>query len=172
MADHVLQIDEEQALERFRGALRGAGVKVTHQRTEIFRELLATSEHPDAETVFRGVRTRVPQVSLDTVYRTLWLLIDLGLISTLGPPRERMRFDANTLPHHHFICLRCGQARDFLSPEFDELAVPPDAREFGQVQRTHVELRGICRACSAPNGNGHHPQRLLAGEQRKPSAPG
>jgi len=78
-----------ERLERFKAAARRAGIRLTHQRLEIFREVAATEEHPDAETVFRGIRKRVPTVSLDTVYRTLWLLEDLGLIATLGPRRER-----------------------------------------------------------------------------------
>ena len=72
---------------RFKEALARAGVKLTHQRLETFSEAARTGEHPDAETVFRGVRERLPTVSLDTVYRTLWLLIDLGVLITLGPPR-------------------------------------------------------------------------------------
>ncbi len=100
-------------LERFRATAREAGIKLTHQRLEVFRELASTEDHPDAETVFHGVRERVPTVSLDTVYRTLWLLEDLGLIVTLGPRRERARFDANLDSHHHFICENCGLVRDF-----------------------------------------------------------
>ncbi|MDA8177928.1 MAG: transcriptional repressor, partial [Deltaproteobacteria bacterium] len=80
-------------LERFQAACRRAGVKLTHQRLEIFREIAGSTKHPDAETVYRGVRARVPTVSLDTVYRTLWLLDGLGLITTLGPRRESVRFD-------------------------------------------------------------------------------
>jgi Fur family transcriptional regulator, peroxide stress response regulator len=135
-------------LEHFTAALHGAGVKVTHQRIEIFREVLQGSDHPDAEAIYRGVRQRVPTVSLDTVYRTLWLLSDLGLIGTLGQPRERVRFDANTAPHHHFVCTACGQAMDFTSAEFDALAVPPAVSQLGQVQRTYVELRGVCNRCA------------------------
>src|SRR4030042_3563825 len=90
-------------LDQFRAACRKAGVKLTHQRLEIFREIAASTEHPDAETVFRGVRTRIPTVSLDTVYRTLWLLDGLGLITTLGPRRESGRLDP-TLEHpHHYV---------------------------------------------------------------------
>lgn len=139
----------EVALSRCREALQRAGVKQTHQRLEIFREVAGSSEHPDAETVYRRVRERIPTISLDTVYRTLWLLIDLGLLATLGPPRERMRFDANTSAHHHFICTRCGLARDFYSAAYDRLAVPSEVRALGQVERTHVELRGLCAECAA-----------------------
>jgi len=64
------------------------------------------------------------RVSLDTVYRTLWMLNDLQLIATLGPRRESVRFDANLEPHHHYICVRCGLAKDFESGELNALASP------------------------------------------------
>ena len=99
-------------------------------------------------TVFRGVRERLRTVSLDTVYRTLWLLIDLGVLTTLGPPRERVRFDANMRSHHHFVCTHCGLARDFYSPAFDALQVPTAAEAFGRVDRTLVEVRGLCARCA------------------------
>ncbi|MCK7479895.1 MAG: transcriptional repressor [Candidatus Moduliflexus flocculans] len=57
--------------------------------------MASSLEHPDADAVFRAVRKRVPTVSIDTVYRTLWMLNDLGLVTTLGPRRESVRFDAN-----------------------------------------------------------------------------
>ncbi|MFH1865971.1 MAG: Fur family transcriptional regulator [Candidatus Eisenbacteria bacterium] len=135
-------------LERFKSASREAGIKLTHQRLEIFREVASTQEHPDAETVFQGVSRRVPTVSLDTVYRTLWLLEDLGLISTLGPRRERTRFDANLDSHHHFVCENCGLVRDFESAEFDALDAPSDVKHLGSVSRVCVEVKGLCRECS------------------------
>jgi Fur family peroxide stress response transcriptional regulator len=141
-------------LEQFTATLHAAGVKATHQRIEIYREVLGSGQHPDAETVFNGVRQRVPTVSPDTVYRTLWLLSDLGLIGTLGQPRDRVRFDANTMPHHHFVCTSCGQAMDFTCAEFDALALPQVAARLGRVQRASVELHGICRACADPEKDG------------------
>ncbi len=135
-------------LERFKSASREAGIKLTHQRLEIFREVASTEEHPDAEAVFKGVCKRVPTLSLDTVYRTLWLLEDLGLISTLGPRRERARFDANLDSHHHFVCENCGLVRDFENHEFDALAAPPDVTRLGSVSRVCVEARGLCLECS------------------------
>jgi len=144
----ALAPDEIQhRMTRFQEALRRAGVKMTHQRLEIFSEVARTGEHPDAETVFRGVRERLPTVSLDTVYRTLWLLIDLGVLTTPGPPRGRVRFDANMRSHHHFVCTHCGLARDFYSPAFDALQVPPVVKAWGRVERTLVEIRGLCARC-------------------------
>ena len=141
-------VDIQQRMENFQAGLARAGVKATHQRLEIFREVVGSGDHPDAESIFMGVRKRMPTVSLDTVYRTLWLLLDLGLITTLGPPREKTRFDANQRPHHHFICTRCGLARDFYSEELDRLRIPEAVKTWGQVDAIQVEVRGICADCA------------------------
>ena len=144
----VEHIKVERRLEQFKAAAKEAGVKLTHQRLEIFREVASSLEHPDAETVFRAVQARMPTVSLDTVYRTLWMLNDLGLITTLGPRRESVRFDANIEHHHHYVCVRCGLARDFESAELNVLRIPDAVKEFGSVAGTHVEVRGICGRCA------------------------
>lgn len=138
----------QQSVEILTTVLKRAGIKLTHQRLEICREIAASSAHPDAETVFNGVRSRVPTISLDTVYRTLHTLLDLGLIGTLGFPRERMRFDGNTAAHHHFVCTLCGEVHDFYSKDLDRLQLPNDVRSFGTVQRTQVEAKGVCLKCS------------------------
>lgn len=137
----------ERRVERFKDAAREAGVRLTHQRLEIFREVAASLEHPSAEVVMKGLQQRMPTVSLDTVYRTLWLLHDLGLVSTLGPRRESVRFDANLERHHHYVCVRCGLARDFESEELDILRVPESVKALGSVVGTHVEVRGVCGRC-------------------------
>jgi Fur family peroxide stress response transcriptional regulator len=136
----------------FKETAKEAGVKLTHQRIEVFREVASTLDHPDAETVFRAVHARMPTVSLDTVYRTLWMLNDLGLISTLGSRRESVRFDANPEKHHHYVCVRCGMARDFESAELHALRLPDAVRELGSILSTHIEVRGICEDCARKTG--------------------
>ena len=137
----------ERRMARFEQVCRGAGTRLTHQRMEIFREVARTGDHPGAESVYQGVRKRMPTISLDTVYRTLRLLNDLGLITALGPPRGGTRFDANLAPHHHFVCVRCGVTLDFYSDELNELGLPESARALGHVETAHVEVRGVCREC-------------------------
>ena len=139
---------------QLRAACRRAGMRLTPQRMEIFRAVAETSDHPDAETVWRSVRKRLPTVSLDTVYRTLWLLRDLDLVTALGPPWGRARFDANMRQHHHFFCTRCGATRDFYSRKFDDLKAPPEVEAIGNIEATHVELRGLCRRCSGDKQGG------------------
>jgi len=145
-----MDIDHEELkrrVDRVKKTLKRAGVKLTHQRLEIFREAAKSGDHPDAETIYKGVRERIPSVSLDTVYRTLWLLLDLRLIDTLGP-RDRVRFDANTSSHHHFICRTCGLTRDFYCDEFARLKVPAGVKSLGRVETTQMELRGVCHRCA------------------------
>jgi Fur family peroxide stress response transcriptional regulator len=138
----------EHRMMRFEQVCRSAGVKLTHQRMGIFHQVAQTSDHPDADTVYQGVRKRIPTVSLDTVYRALWLLSDLGLITTLGPPRGRTRFDANLRRHHHFVCRRCGLTGDFYCDAFDKLRLPQSVRTIGSVETMYVEARGVCRKCA------------------------
>jgi Fur family transcriptional regulator, peroxide stress response regulator len=146
-----LQVDKtevERRVEQFKLAARQAGIKLTHQRLEIFREVAASLTHPSAEAVLKALQTRMPTLSLDTVYRTLWLLNDLGLVSTLGPRRESLRFDANLEQHHHYVCVRCGLARDFASEELNLLRIPDTVKCFGSIVATHVEVRGVCDRCA------------------------
>ena len=135
-------------IDRFKDVCRRSKLKLTHQRLEIFSEVAKSGDHPDVETVYKGVRKRMPTVSLDTVYRTLWLFMDLGLITILGTSRERVRFDSNTDSHHHFLCTQCGKACDFYSREFDGLEIPEAVKELGSVETVHVEFRGLCSDCS------------------------
>ncbi len=142
----------QERMARFEQRCRDAGVKLTRQRLEIFREVAQTREHPDAEAVYNGVRQRLATVSLDTVYRTLWTLQDLGLVRTLGQAHERTRFDANLERHHHFVCVRCGMTRDFYRDDLDELHLQDSVKDVGTVESTHVEARGICFKCAKKEG--------------------
>lgn len=151
------EIDKRMAI--LKEGLKKAGVKVTHQRLEVFREVAKSEKHPDAERIFEGVRQRVPTISLDTVYRTLWLLIDLGLVNPLGPPRDSMRFDANLKPHHHFVCIKCGLTLDFYCEECDRLQLPDTVQTMGTVEIKQVEVKGICHKCSQDSNNKNRARR-------------
>ena len=134
-------------VEHFKSVVKEAGLKLTHQRLEVFREVASTIDHPDATHVYNAVKDRLPTVSLDTVYRTLRTLSDLGLISMLGSSGESVRFDANLTQHHHFVCVKCGLVRDFENAELNALQVQQDVQAFGTVLDTQIEVRGICNSC-------------------------
>ena len=147
-------ISERQVQERLAeaaDACRRHEIKATHQRMEILRELAGTEQHPDAETVYNAVRKRVPAISLDTVYRTLKLFEEKGVIVRMGAMKERARFDANTSRHHHFVCTQCGLVRDFYDEALNSLNAPQEVPEMGCVDSVYVELRGLCRTCRKQN---------------------
>jgi Fur family transcriptional regulator, peroxide stress response regulator len=145
----LTQQDIDERMTAFVDACRREGVKVTYQRMEIFREVASTEEHPDADHVYRGVRARIPTVSLDTVYRALSLLEKLGVVSRVHVFSDRARFDANTQRHHHFVCHRCGLIKDFSSPEADGFHIPEDVRAVGRIESVHLEVRGVCCSCAS-----------------------
>ncbi len=152
----------QRRLDSFMRACKDAGTKITAQRLEVFREIASSEEHPHAELIYKRVRERLPTISLDTVYRTLWWLSELGLVATLGPTQDRTRFDANLNRHHHFVCTRCGLTRDFYSEVLDRLELPEDVAAIGAIEHTQVEVKGICHACAAKtetaskNNRGNH----------------
>jgi len=148
----VSKAEVERRIQAFVQTCRRQGMKVTHQRMEIVRELAASAEHPDAETVYQAVCGRVPSISRDTVYRTLATLEGEGLIRKVSPLVEKARYDANTECHHHFICTMCGLVRDFYSEDLDDLPIPPAVKTFGEIESAQVEFRGICSACAQRKG--------------------
>ncbi|MBU1238929.1 transcriptional repressor, partial [Myxococcota bacterium] len=83
---------------------REKGLRMTQQRAEIFQEVVRSRSHPGAEKIFEKVKRIMPSISLDTVYRTLTTLEELGLVRRLNHPRGGARFDSMGPGHHHFIC--------------------------------------------------------------------
>jgi Fur family peroxide stress response transcriptional regulator len=142
-------VEVDRRVARFLGACKRAGLRVTHQRLWIFREVARTDEHPDAETIRRRLRRRLPNLSLDTVYRTLRLLEGLGVASPVFSDPDRVRYDANPAPHHHFVCTKCRQVRDFYAATVGQDLIPAEVRAWGQVTSAHLEVRGICARCRA-----------------------
>jgi Fur family peroxide stress response transcriptional regulator len=152
----MVNTDQDKTAERVAGflaACREHGIKATHQRVEIMRELASTVEHPDAEFVYKHVRARIPTISLDTVYRTLRLLEDNNIIFRVGSTKGRARFDANPDRHHHFVCSACGLVRDFHNEEFDHFPPPSEVAAIGSVDAVHIEMRGRCRQCNEKSAN-------------------
>lgn len=146
--------DVETRVAVFARALRESGLRLTHQRLEVAREIASSSAHPDTETIYQSVRRRVPTISLDTVYRTLAALEELGLIHRVEAMAGAARYDPNLDRHHHFVCTRCGRIRDVYSDSLDELEVPESASEVGRVESITVQLNGVCGECQGTEPSG------------------
>jgi len=143
----AMAMDFDTALDRFKVVSQDKGLRLTHQRLEILRELVGAKDHPSAEMVFGRVRRRLPTISLDTVYRTLSTFDELGLIMRVPVTGDQGRFDADTSPHHHFVCQRCKSIYDFLWDQFDRLVLPEDSEALGRADDRRVVVRGVCQGC-------------------------
>ena len=144
----VAKAQIERRMRRFTETCQAHGLKVTHQRMEVFRELAGADDHPDAETIYQNVSRRVPAISRDTVYRTLATLEEQDLVRKAEILCSKGRYDANTDRHHHFVCTECGLVRDFYSEKLDALPIPKSVATLGRVASSHVQLRGICSKCA------------------------
>lgn len=134
-------------MAQFKAAARATGIKLTHQRLLIFGAVASSEEHPSADDIHQALRKKMPSLSLDTVYRSLWMLAGMGLLKRIGLPQDSVRFDANLGRHHHFRCERCGMIRDFVSSDLDSISPPSETEQFGKSTAVQVEVRGICKAC-------------------------
>lgn len=135
-----------QLLEAFKKICREAGLRVTHQRFEIFRALDQSMDHPSTEDVYHTVKRRLPTIALDTVYRTLTMLEQNGVLARVRLD-TKARFDSNLKTHHHFICTECNSIDDFYWPSFDRMDLPAEKAPWGRIDAARVEVRGICQAC-------------------------
>lgn len=143
----------KENLESFYNRCRQQRLKITPQRIEVYKALIASGEHPSAETVYRSVKQSLPSVSLDTVNRTLNTLCRIGAAFVVPGSGDAKRFDGNLENHQHFKCIKCKKIFDFHHDEFDNIR-PPDklARKF-KVLRTTVYIEGLCRACLEEENN-------------------
>lgn len=137
----------EDRLPRLEEALHREGLRLTHQRLEIFREIIAARDHPSAEMIFRRVRERIPTISLDTVYRSLATFEKYGLINRIRVFDDQGRFDADLSPHHHLVCNNCRRVVNFRWSVFEDVDLPSQTEKWGRVFDKRVVLRGLCREC-------------------------
>ncbi|HEX2832365.1 MAG TPA: Fur family transcriptional regulator [Thermoanaerobaculia bacterium] len=92
--------------------LRARGIQPSAQRVAVAEYVLRTDEHPSADLVFRRVREKFPWISRATVYNTLNLFADKGLVRRLTIAEDSVIFDPRTETHHHFIDEQSGAIHD------------------------------------------------------------
>ena len=122
-------------------------LKVTPQRVAIYHELLNSDNHPTADTIYRNVKREYPNISYDTVNRTLLTFANIGVVDVVETFGGAKRFDPNVTSHHHLNCTQCGKVIDLYNRDYDNLAVPESVTKQFQVISKRVVLKGICESC-------------------------
>ncbi len=144
-------LDQKQ-IEHLKQICNEADIKLTHQRLEIFKELMGSFDHPSAEVIHKRLQKILPTLAIDTVYRTLTTFNELGIIKKLHLENERTLFDANRDQHHHFICTQCKAVHDLYWEDFDKSTLPESVHGIGRIQSRHLELHGLCNKCLEESG--------------------
>jgi Fur family transcriptional regulator, peroxide stress response regulator len=131
----------------FHARCRKTGLKITPQRITVYRILLESKEHPSAEVVCRKVKKIIPNISLDTVNRTLLTLADIGVAFIVEGSGDVKRFDGQLKNHQHFKCVKCKRIIDFYHRPFANIKVPGSIKAKFIMLKTTVYLEGICDSC-------------------------
>jgi len=127
--------------------LRKKGFKATTQRIAICRFALHSRDHPSARRVYDEVRKVHPTVSLATVYKTLQILTEQGLIQELDLPQSQARFDSWTKPHINLVCLQCGNIQDFDDNAAQEMVERVAVKAGFTWTGQRLDIYGICKTC-------------------------
>ena len=129
-------------------------IRRSRQRDAIMTYLKSRTDHPSAEQIYENVRQTMPNISLGTVYRNLTLLNELGEIRTIFAGGGADHFDANMIPHDHFICRNCHSIQDIPHVCHKAAEVLTVEAFTGVVEESYIYYYGLCAAC----------KQLLAGD--------
>ena len=144
---------ETEMLELLKQRLQRKQYKLTMQRRTVLEILLEhPGEHLSAEDVYGALRDKSSDIGLATVYRTLELLVQLGILQRMefgdGCNRyEIADIEKNEHQHHHLICIKCGKVTEFFDDLLDELEADVAAKSGFKITDHQVKFYGYCKEC-------------------------
>jgi len=128
--------------------IHGRGFRMTDQRRAVYDALMVQRDHPTAVEVFMRVKSKMPTISLATVYNCLETLTDCGLVKAVNHDREPSRYCPNLAEHAHLFCEGCGGVMDIPlrshRPPQDIWELPDDVA----ILQHEVSFRGLCPKCA------------------------
>ena len=137
----------DESLGLFREKCKENNLKITPQRIIIYKELLRSDDHPNAEALHKRIIQIIPDISLDTVNRTLLTFAKIGLIKNVEGYGEPRRYDPKMENHHHFRCINCNSIIDFNYKPYDDIILPRDIKKRFNITNKKVLLEGYCNTC-------------------------
>src|SRR6476659_5213541 len=163
-------------VDTIKGSLKEKGVRLTRQR-ELLLELIDKSgEHLDAERLFQLAKEKDPKLNRVTVYRTLKLLKQGGLVDELDLMHyggDQHYYETRTKQEHaHVICLRCGKVEEFFGDPLQRLRRQIEAHFGFQIVLARTEVGGYCAHCQTLRAREVEELRVLTlGTEKQAAAP-
>ncbi|HEX8729294.1 MAG TPA: Fur family transcriptional regulator [Ktedonobacterales bacterium] len=134
--------------EGYTERLRRLGVRVTPQRLFVLEAMQLTGGHMTAEEIMQWVSRRYPALNLATVYRTLDLLVSVGLVAQAGLGGGAAHYElVGDTPHHHLACERCGQVIEMDEALLAGLRAEALATYGFHARPRHLAIFGLCQRC-------------------------
>lgn len=121
-------------------------IKPSVQRLAIMEYLLEHRTHPTADEIYSSLNVTMPTLSRTTVYNTLRLFSELGAVQMLTIDERTTCYDADLVPHAHFLCKKCGKVYDLPLKEEQKEVVGMDI-DGHSVDEIHYYYKGICKNC-------------------------
>lgn len=145
--------------EKFAAILKEKGLKITTQREMVLSVLAACPDkHLTAEEIYELVKVECPEIGLATVYRTIQLLLELGIIDRINLDDGFVRYEiGDSRPgeirhhHHHLICMKCGKVFSFEDDLLEGLEEKIQETTGFAVMDHEVKLYGHCKECGGKN---------------------
>jgi len=129
-------------------ALRQHGYKLTSQRRAVIQVITSTQDHLTPAIIYENMRQVHPNIGLVTIYRTLEILTELGLICELHAGGNCRSYTISTEQHHHhLICSDCGVVIDFTGHYLSELEQSLSRESGFRIDSHLLEFVGLCQAC-------------------------
>jgi len=145
-------ISYDDVLENFKKLLKLNNLKHTTQRELILEIIYDNSGHFTPEDIYNLIKENYPDVKLGiaTVYRTLTLLEDANIVSSISFGTQGKKYEFGLKEHHdHLVCLECGGIEEFFD-ETIEKQQEAIAKKFNFKMTSHVmKITGICKSCQA-----------------------
>jgi Fe2+ or Zn2+ uptake regulation protein len=129
--------------------LRERGLRATSQRVVMHRLLRDRPRHLTAEELLSEAGEQLPGVSLPTVYATLELFEQLGIVRRVNGGGGTLLWDTRAEAHGHMICRRCGRIDDMEIPVDLDRARRSAARAGFEPDRAEVVVSGLCASCAS-----------------------
>lgn len=122
-------------------------LKITPQRIAVYKALKQSGDHPSADTVHKEIKKQFPNISLDTVNRTLLTFSQIHLIDIVEGQGDPRRFESNLDDHHHFYCLGCNRIFDIFDDQLNRINVPETVKKNFTVTGKRLCIKGFCKEC-------------------------
>ena len=139
-----IRITDSKLAER----LRKHGLRLTPQRLAVYQALVANDQHPTAAILYKQLSEQIPSLSQATVYNTLQVLVEKGLVHEIGDAGDgHMHYDADISPHLNLVCRRCRRIFDFHDPRLADLDALITAGSGFDLQGARLVYYGVCPEC-------------------------